>query len=521
MNIIRNKCALFFVAYISVLHAGDSTFLKNLDSYIEKGMNDWGITGIAVGIVKDNKTVYARGFGKRIIDSEKVIDENSVFAIGSNSKLMTATALGILVQKELITWDSNVIDLMPDFKLKDPYVTREITVKDLLSHRAGLPREDFLWYGSQNYGRKEIIHRLRFLEPAYTMRGGYIYQNMMFLTAGELIPAVTGQSWDEFLTEHIFTPLGMVRSVTSVKPLKLMENVAQPHIKVDGKTIKVPYRDIDNVGPAGSVNSSVTDMIEWMKLHLNSGNVDGNQIVDSVVVDMIHTPHNPFFVSRESMEIFPSTHFRAYGLGVGLSDYHGRKLLLHTGGIDGMLSLVGMVPNEKLGIVILTNYSPNNFRPALFYHIIDEFFNVESRGWNQFFLEETRKVDEHFTNYERIVNENRKRGRSPDFDVDNILGSYTNDAYGTIEVSRERRELLFKHWGSSLLGDLEHWNNNTYRLTWRDPALSDATDKLFINFYIDSQSRIKSLRVELIQDIDIEKGPVFQEVVFKRDITTK
>ena len=196
MNIIRSKCALFFVAYISILHAGDRTFLKNLDSYIEKGMNDWGITGIAVGIVKDNKTVYARGFGNRIIDSEEVIDENTVFAIGSNSKLMTATALGILVQKGLITWDSNVIDLMPDFKLKNPYVTRELIVTDLLSHRAGLPREDFLCYGSQNYGRKEIIHRLRFLEPAYTMRGGYIYQNMMFLTAGELIPAVTDQSWD-------------------------------------------------------------------------------------------------------------------------------------------------------------------------------------------------------------------------------------------------------------------------------------------------------------------------------------
>ena len=146
---------------------------------------------------------------------------------------------------------------------------------------------------------------------------------------------------------------------------------------------------------------------------------------------------------------------------------------------------------------------------------------MESRDWNQFYLEETRKVNKHFSSYERIVNENRKRGRSPDFDVDNILGSYTNDAYGTIEVSRERRELLLKHWGSSLLGDLEHWNNNTYRLTWRDPALSDATDKLFINFNIDSQSRIKSLGGELIQDIDIEKGPVFQEVVFKRDITTK
>ena len=196
-------------------------------------------------------------------------------------------------------------------------------------------------------------------------------------------------------------------------------------------------------------------------------------------------------------------------------------IVVDTGGIDGMLSLVGMVPDEKLGIVILTNYSPNYFRPALFYHIIDEFFNVESRDWNQFYLEETRKVNKHFSSYERIVNENRKRGRSPDFEVDNILGSYTNDAYGTIEVSRERRELLLKHWGSSLLGDLEHWNNNTYRLTWRDPALSDATDKLFINFNIDSQSRIKLLGVELIQDIDIEKGPVFQEVVFNRDITTK
>ena len=462
-----------FLLLCSEVSAGDSDVLQGLDGRITKGMADWNITGLAVGIVKDNETVYARGFGVRSIDTGDLVDENTVFAVGSNTKLMTATVLGLLVQEEKITWDSRVIDLMPEFRLKDPLVTREVTVKDLLSHRAGLPREDFLWYGSHDYDRKEIVHRLR------------------LLTGGELIPSVTGESWDQFLIDRVFRPLGMDRSVTSVHPLKHMDNVAQPHIESQGETVRVPYRDIDNVGPAGSVNSSVVDMIQWMKLHLNAGNVEGEQIADTSVVDMTHTPHNPFFVSRKAREIFPATNFRAYGLGVGLSDYHGRKLLLHTGGIDGMLSLVGMVPEEKLGVVILTNYSPNNFRHALFYTILDSFLDVDTRDWNDFYLGEFTKA----------------RAR---------LGSYTHEAYGTVEVSRERRQLLMKHWGSPLMGDLDHWQNNTYRVTWDDPTMKDDTDRLFVNFQIDSQGRIKSLSVELLRDFDEKDGPQFQEIVFKK-----
>ena len=498
------------------MSAGDSDVLQGLEGRITKGMADWNITGLAVGIVKDNETVYARGFGVRSIDTGDLVDENTVFAVGSNTKLMTATVLGLLVQEEKITWDSRVIDLMPEFRLKDPLVTREVTVKDLLSHRAGLPREDFLWYGSHDYDRKEIVHRLRLLEPAYSFRAGYIYQNMMFLTGGELIPSVTGESWDQFLIDRVFRPLGMDRSVTSVHPLKHMDNVAQPHIESQGETVRVPYRDIDNVGPAGSVNSSVVDMIQWMKLHLNAGNVEGEQIADTSVVDMTHTPHNPFFVSRKAREIFPATNFRAYGLGVGLSDYHGRKLLLHTGGIDGMLSLVGMVPEEKLGVVILTNYSPNNFRHALFYTILDSFLDVDTRDWDDFYLGEFTKARARFAKYEKTVSKNRKRGRTPDFGVEAMLGSYTHEAYGTVEVSRERRQLLMKHWGSPLMGDLDHWQNNTYRVTWDDPTMKDDTDRLFVNFQIDSQGRIKSLSVELLRDFDEKDGPQFQEIVFKK-----
>ncbi|HEY7817985.1 MAG TPA: serine hydrolase domain-containing protein, partial [Vicinamibacteria bacterium] len=320
---------------------------KDLDRFLEDARKEWGVVGIAVAVVKDGQVVYARGAGEQKLGSGKAVDANTLFAIGSNTKAFTAAAIGILVDEKKMEWDDPAVDLLPGFQLFDPWVTREITVRDLLSHRSGLGRRgDLNWYAS-DFDREEIVRRVRFLEPSSSFRSQAGYQNTMFLAAGEVIEELSGKSWDQFVATRILQPLGMSRSRTSVRELDGISNVAEPHEKIDGKITAVPHRNIDNIAPAGSILSSASDMTRWMLLMLGEGELDGKRLLSKESAAEVWKPNVIYPMSPEAKTLFPSTHFSTYGLGWGLRDYRGRFLATHTGGIDGMLSQVLVAPEEE------------------------------------------------------------------------------------------------------------------------------------------------------------------------------
>ncbi|HSH44491.1 MAG TPA: serine hydrolase domain-containing protein, partial [Longimicrobiales bacterium] len=268
----------------------DPAAQRALDAYVESAMADWGVPGVAIAVVKDDQVVMARGYGEREVGSGEPVDENTVFAIASITKSFTSAAMGMLVEEGRVAWDDPVTEHLSGFQLADPWVTREFTIRDLLSHRAGVERGDWLWFGT-DYDRDEVVHHLRYLRPVADFRADYGYSNNMYIAAGQLIAEVTGTNWDDFVTRRIFEPLGMRRSNTTVRALPAMDNVAAPHEELNGALTTVPPGNLDNEGPGGSINSSVAQMAQWIRLMLNGGEVDGRRLLDSATIAEIHSPH--------------------------------------------------------------------------------------------------------------------------------------------------------------------------------------------------------------------------------------
>jgi CubicO group peptidase (beta-lactamase class C family) len=472
--------------------------LKGLDAYVLKAMKDWELPGLAVAIVKDGRVLLAKGYGVREVGKIDPVDADTLFAIGSNTKAFTSTALALLVQDKKLSWDDRASDLLKGFQLYDPYVTREITVRDLLSHRSGLGRRgDALWYG-QDFGRDEILRRIRFLKPNSSFRSQYGYQNIMFLAAGQVIPAVTGMSYDDFIKERIFQPLQMARSNTSTKDLEGVENVAAPHTKKSEKITAIPYRNIDNIAPAGSINSSVNDMVKWHLFQMGNGKYAGNQILDPAILQVTHDPHIVMPVPPQRKKEYPSNHFMGYALGWVLEDYRGRLIVWHNGGIDGMLSHQGFLPEENLGVVVLTNSDRNRLDAALFYRIVDSFLGEPVKDWSQTFLTQTKEGEAKAGEARKKAEESRVPNTKPSLDQAGYCGSYGNEMYGQAEVKGSGDKLVL-YFNSKAMGTLEHWHYDTFKVN-AEPFGSlhfiELLDDSLITFVLNAQGKAARMEVE-------------------------
>src|SRR5262245_40952510 len=298
------------------------------EEYVNKAIKDWGVPGVAIAIVKDDHVVFAKGFGVRELNKPAVVDEHTLFAIGSSSKAFTAASIAMLVDEGKLKWEDPATKYLAGFQLFDPYSTRELTVSDLLTHRSGLSRGDLLWYGSE-YDRNEVLRRVRYLKPTWSLRAHFGYQNIMFLAAGQIIPSVTGKNWDDFVRERIFTPLGMKSTNTSIKVLTASNDVATPHSKIEDKVQPVSWRNIDNIAPAGSINSNVVDMAQWVRLQLGGGVYENKRLLSSAVVKEMQTPQTVIRLGGNMERLYPDAHFLSYGMGWFLSDYRGRKIVEH------------------------------------------------------------------------------------------------------------------------------------------------------------------------------------------------
>jgi CubicO group peptidase (beta-lactamase class C family) len=484
-------------------------FWNSLDEPIRKMQAAWGVPGVSVAVVKDDRIVYGRGFGVRTIGKPEPVDEHSVFAIGSCTKAFTATGIGMLVQEGRLSWEDPVIQHLPGFKLFDPFATREIRVRDLLCHRCGLATfsGDFMGYGSR-YTRQEVMERIRFIPPAFQLRAGFGYSNLMFMAAGEIIQVVSGLTWEEFVRQRLIEPLGMSRTTTDVQLLQGMDNVAQPHAFGGGQLSQVPYMRLISHAASGAINSSAWDMAQWLRFQLARGIFEGIQIANAAILEETRTPHTLLQIDAENRRLVPGRHFAAYGLGWGLSDYAGRLVVQHTGGVDGMLSAVGFLPEEGVGWVILTNRLPGSLHSALFFHILDAALGIRDNDWQSAFIEMDRVKIEKATEARKKIEKDRRIGTQPSLPLVDYAGGYTNEVYGKLTVSLEAGQLILHLGGHpNLVGPLEHWHADTFSCTWSNPSYEES----FVHFAAGMDGKAETLRFKVAEFID----PL--EYVFNRE----
>ena len=479
--------------------------LAGLDAYIEQAMRDWQVPGLAIAVVKDDSVVYAKGFGVRELGRPERVDENTVFAVASNTKAVTATALGLLVSEGKLSWNDPATKHLPGFQTYDAYTTRELTLRDMLSHRTGYETwaGDLLWYGSGRT-REQVLAGVRNVPRFSGFRTGYGYSNLMFIAAGEVIPRVAGTSWDDFVTARIFRPLGMARTSTRLAGLQGLDNVAVPHTKIGGAVVTTPYRNVDGGGPAASVNSSVRDWAQWLRLQMNEGRYGGRQLVDSAVIRETWTPHALLRVGAGTRRIFPSTHFSTYGLGWFLRDYHGRLLVNHSGGMDGMLSQTGFLPEERVGVAIFTNYDDQSLYTALMYEVLDRYLGVPDRDWSRVFLDLQAQGGPPAD-----PEAGRARNTRPSLALDRYAGTYTNEILGEGRVTVENGRLYLRVPSNpGIAGPLEHWHYDTFQARWEDRYLLTS----LVAFRLDAEGNPADLRFKVREDFVDPLEYVFRRV---------
>jgi CubicO group peptidase (beta-lactamase class C family) len=399
-----------------------------------------------------------------------------MFQIASETKAFTTACLAMLVDSGQIGWDDPVTRYLPDFQLFDPWVTREFTIRDLVTHRSGLGlgAGDLLWLHS-TYSRREIIRRLRAAPPVSSFRSQYAYDNVLYAAAGEIIPAVTGMSWEAFVRQRILTPLGMTETRTGVADLRPGDPLATAHGTPDGKLQIVPLDTVDNIGPAASIISSVTDLAKWLLVQLDSGRVgrsrlwsarQAREMWSAQTVTAINDPEPALAALRPN--------FTAYALGWRLRDYRGHKLVHHTGGLAGMTSKTTLVPDQRLGIVMLTN-GESSMYDALTYELLDHFFNAPRTDWVAAFqraaLQEQASADSEMATLRRT----RDTTSRPSLPLARYAGRYTDALYGDATITLENGVLVLRFSHSpAFVGDLEFWQYDTFKTSWRTPNLAEA-----------------------------------------------
>lgn len=473
--------------------------LKEVEKYIQRASIDWEVPGMAVAIVKNGEIIFAKGFGVLEEGKKQKVDEHSMFAIASNTKAFISASLAHLVWEHKISWDDKVVSFLPYFELYDAYTTNETTLKDILSHRVGLGTfsGDVIWYKS-DYTAEEVIKHIKYVPQAYSFRAGYGYTNLMFITAGEVINSVTGMPWDKFIESHIFKPLEMNRSVTSVNDLSDLENVSSPHKTIDGIITPIAWTNWDNMGAAGGIISNVEDMSKWMILQMNNGINGADTIFSPAVQYDMWTPQNSFKVSSRSLKNMPTKHFSAYGLGWGIWDYKGKKVVSHGGGYDGMYSRVTMIPEEHLGIVVLTNAMQGVSTPITM-KIIDNMLGTGDRDWSKEALPGAKKFADYKVKRINKRVESRIRDTSPSVDVEEFTGNYFDPFFGKVRVEKKKDGLVIKFvTAPHLNADLSHWHFNTFKLNWNEVHawFSFGT----VQFVLDNNNKVTGIEFDVPND---------------------
>lgn len=424
--------------------------LAGFDEWVETIRKEWKIPGVAVAIVKDGQIVHVKGYGLRNVEKNLPVTADTLFAIGSNSKAFTAAGLALLVADGKLEWDKPIREYIPSLKMWDDYVTERLTARDLVTHRSGLPRHDLMWYGS-SLTRKEMFERLRYLEPSRGFRDRYQYQNLMFMTAGYLIEQVSGQSWDDFIRTRFFMPMEMRTSLTSVGGMAAAADASLPYNETKGEVRVIPYRNIDQIGPAGSINSSAREMAAWLIVQMNGGKYKDKQVIPEAQLRITQTPQTvlPAAIMTPGSPQYDELLFSTYAMGWMISAYRGHLLQMHGGAIDGFLSQVAMLPRQKVGVVVLTNGQPNRLYDVIAYQVFDRFLGLEPVDWNKRKRDETARALEAQAKARTDSETARKKDTKPSHALSDYAGTFDHPGYGRLAVKENGPGLAASYNGLS------------------------------------------------------------------------
>lgn len=475
--------------------------VKSIDKYIESARKAWNVPGMAVAIVKDGEVVLSKGYGVKKVGTKERVDDNTQFAIASNSKAFVASCLAKLVEEGKLSWKDKVRDYLPYFTLYgDEYISSMVTVEDLLCHRVGLGTfsGDVIWYKTKKTP-EEIIKQAAFVPKAFEFRDGYGYTNLMFIAAGEVIKVITGAPWEMYVKANFLDPLGMNNTVISVSDLN--DNAATPHKPtLENGTVPGVWASWDAPSAAGGIISSSTDMAKWMMMNLNGGERNGKQFIEKEQQNLLWTMHNNNKLSERSKEALPGRHFVGYGLGWGLMDYHGNMAVSHGGGYDGMYSRVMMIPDIKLGIVVLTNTMEGISTP-LTYYIVNQYLKKDMRDWSAEYLERARSRNGHKDDVEERKAA-KKSGTQPSVNQKDMIGVYYDPMFGDVTISAldDKLRMAFEK-APKLDATLEHWHYDTYEIIWdEEHAWFDFGT---VSFELDNNQKVEGL------EFDVPNGDIF------------
>lgn len=496
------KAYLFLLCCLpgTAMYAQDTipSFIRDsLDVYVERGMKDWQIPGVAVCIIKASKVVLMKGYGVQEAGTDNKVDTNTLFMIGSNSKAFTATALAMLDADGKLSLDDPVQKWLPDFKLYDPWVTREANIRDLLCHRLGFEtfQGDFMYFDS-DLTLQEVREKFAKVKPLYDFRSKWGYTNAAFLTAGEIIPRATGgQSWAQFLEKRIFAPLGMQRTLALSQAIHTATNKAAAHTVDKGVLKKIPYGRIDNMAPAGAISSSISDLSHWVLAQLNGGKYNGQQIIPGSAIAETHLPHS---ILGNGGHLYNKAHFSLYGLGWFLEEYSGRKFVGHTGGVNGFVTSVAMMPEEQLGIIVFTNTDANNFYEALRYEIMDAYLGLPYRNYSGVYLDYSKAQEKQTEEWLRKKRDTIAAKPATTWPLNAYAGDYRHEVYGKMSIKPENGKLVarFEHHKGRYV-TLEPLGGNRFLATF-----SEALYGIKVWPFVTDKGKVKSVTVTMADFVE-------------------
>jgi CubicO group peptidase (beta-lactamase class C family) len=486
--------ALCAVPAVRGQQVNEMAVARELDAFIRRGIREWEIPGLSVAVVHRDSVILLRGYGVRQLGQRDSVDPQTLFGIMSTTKAMTAMAVAMLVDDGRLRWNDPVTRWVPEFAMPDPYLTRELTVEDLLTHNSGLGNADLLWT-REDLSQAEIFRRVRLLTPAYSLRGGFIYQNVMYGLAGEVVARASGMSYGEFLRQRIFGPLGMSRSYPSYAAMHALgdPNVSSPHFRIRD-TIRVIAEDrVDLLPAAGSVWSTAEDMATWMRFLLDSARVSGRRLVTEGNFRRLFTPHA--MIGPE--EFYPTArltrpHWTSYGLGWFQQDYQGRFVAFHTGSLDGRTAIVGLLPDEQVGVYVFGNLDHAEFRHALMFKVFDQYLGGPARDWSadlrRLYGDRRARTD----STRAAAARQRVTGTRPSLALANYAGTYLHPVWGDLVVGLEGDSLVMHMGtGAGLRGPLRHWHYDTFRAELGD----GRSDPVLVLFVLGAEGDVQELRI--------------------------
>lgn len=480
---------------VAAQRSSDALIARELDAYIRKGMKDWEIPGLSVAVVRKDSVLLVRGYGVLERGSATPVDQNTLFGMMSTTKALTAMSIAMLVDDGKLSWDDPVTKWVPEFAMPEAYTTRDLRVQDLLTHNSGLGNADLLWT-RHDLSQEEIFRRIRYLTPAYPLRGGFVYQNIMYGLAGEVIARASGMSYSEFLRRRIFAPLGMTRTFPSYAAAIESKdpNLSRAHYRIRDTVRVIDDEAVDVIPAAGAVWSTASDMASWVTFLLDSAEVSGRRLVSDSNYRRIFTPHS--LVSED--EFYPTArltrpHWTTYGLGWFEQDYRGHFVAFHTGSLDGRTAIVGLLPDLQAGIYVFGNLDHAEFRHALMLKAFDLFIGGSPRDWSTELRQLYGGLRARRDSANAATLRARISGTQPSHSLADYAGEYSHPIWGTIAVRQGGNGLVMNIGTNPVLaGPLRHWHFDTFRA-----ELGDGRDSpSMVQFEIGTNGQVEGLRLE-------------------------